>query len=104
MSFEARRDPRRGLEVSVIIRDGILRRGDEFNTPTASGKIKILENFLGKPEDELLPCAPALIIGFESIPKVGEIFEVGAEREASGTGRRENIFHKRPNVPVIRST
>jgi translation initiation factor IF-2 len=82
--LEARRDPRRGVEVAIIIKDGTLRRGDALHTPTANGKVKILENFLGKTEAELEPCAPALIVGFESLPKVGEVFQVGACKEASG--------------------
>ena len=81
--LEVRRDPRRGVEVAIIIKEGTLRRGDELNTPTATGKIKILENFLGKTEQALEPSAPALVIGFESLPKVGEIFQVGAIKEGS---------------------
>jgi len=80
--LEARRDPRRGIEVSVIVRDGILHRGDTISTPSASGKIKILENFLEKTVDQLEPSAPALIIGFENIPKIGEVFTVGAHGAA----------------------
>jgi len=94
--LEARRDPRRGLEVSLIIKNGILKRGDELNTPTASGKVKILENFLDKAEDELLPSAPALVIGFDSLPKVGEVFEVGAGRESSGVKTSGKHISKAP--------
>ena len=46
-------------------------------TASASGKVKILEDFLGKTVSEFEPSAPALIIGFEKIPKVGEEFAVG---------------------------
>ena len=94
--LEARRDPRRGLEVSVILKDGILHRGDELRTPTASGKIKILENFLGRVEERLEPCAPALIIGFDSIPKVGEIFTVGDYQEAHTAKAAERHVSEAP--------
>ena len=40
-------------------------------------KSKILEDFLGKTVSQLTPSAPALIIGLEKIPKVGEEFAVG---------------------------
>jgi translation initiation factor IF-2 len=92
--LEARRDPRRGIEASVIIKNGVLKRGDTIATPTANGKVKILENFLEKTVNELEPSAPAIVIGFESLPKVGELFSVGAagatqpvraiERQVSG--------------------
>lgn len=72
--LEARRDARRGIEVSAIVKNGILKRGKEIYTATAGGKMKILENFLGKPVDALEPSAPARIIGFEKLPQVGEMF------------------------------
>ena len=81
--LEARRDPRRGIEASVIVKNGTLRRGDPVRTPTSGGKVKILEDFLGKAASELAPSAPAVIIGFEKLPKVGEEFAVGELREAA---------------------
>ena len=75
--LEARRDSRRGIEASVILKNGTLRRGDPVHTARAQGKVKILENFLGKPVLELEPSAPAVIIGFETLPVVGEEFWVG---------------------------
>ncbi len=75
--LEVRRDPRRGVEVSVIVKNGTLRRGDVIHTPSASGKVKILEDFTGKVVNELIPSAPALVIGFDDLPKIGEQFTVG---------------------------
>jgi translation initiation factor IF-2 len=75
--LEAKRDPKRGIEASVIVKNGTLLRGDAVRTPSASGKVKILEDFLGKAVSELEPSAPAIIIGFETIPKVGEEFATG---------------------------
>lgn len=70
----SRLDPRKGIVVGVIIKNGILRRGELIATPTAKGKVKMLSNFLGENVSELLPSAPALIIGFETLPHVGEEF------------------------------
>ena len=75
--LEAKMDPRRGLEATVIIKNGILKQGDEIATKSAKGKVKILENFLGEKAKELAPSSPALIIGFETLPQVGEEFKVG---------------------------
>ncbi len=46
--LEAKRDPKRGIEATVIVKNGTLTRGDTIATHTASGKVKILEDFLGK--------------------------------------------------------
>jgi translation initiation factor IF-2 len=84
--LEAKRDPKRGIEATVIIKNGMLSRGDAVHTRTASGKVKILEDFLGNAASELEPSAPAVIIGFEKIPQVGEEFAVGELTEGAAQG------------------
>jgi translation initiation factor IF-2 len=80
---EALLDNRRGIVVSVIVEDGTLKLGDYIATTTAGGKIKSLENFLGERTDSLEPSAPALILGFESLPQIGEEFQTGETALAS---------------------
>ena len=75
--IESRIDSSRGISASVIIKNGILKIGDEIATPSAKGKIRILENFLGERIDQLNPSAPALILGFETLPQIGEEFISG---------------------------
>ncbi len=75
--LEAKVDPRRGMEVTAIVKNGTLRQGDDIVTASASGKVKILEDFLGEKSKELSPSSPALIIGFENLPQVGEEFTSG---------------------------
>lgn len=75
--IESKMDSRRGLTVMAIVENGILKIGDSISTKTASGKVKILENFLGERVEELAPSSPALILGFDSLPEVGEKWQVG---------------------------
>ena len=75
--IESQKEPKRGIIAHLILRDGILRQGDNIKTLTASGKIKILEDFLGQSVKVLEPSAPASIIGFEDIPSSGEEFITG---------------------------
>ena len=77
--IEVSHSKNRGIETSVIVKDGILRSGDFIATPSASGKILILENFLNKKISEIKPSSPALIVGFEKAPSVGEEFQAGAK-------------------------
>jgi translation initiation factor IF-2 len=72
--LEAHHDSKRGITVTVIIKDGKVKRGDPISTPSAFGKIKILEDFMGRPVNELFPSSPARIVGFEKLPLVGEEF------------------------------
>lgn len=81
--LETKNDPRRGSEASVIIRDGALVRGGAIYTQTTKGKIKVLEDFLGNSADKLEPSSPALVIGFEKLPRAGEFFSAEPVTEAA---------------------
>ena len=75
--IEAQKDPRRGTVAHLIVKDGALRQGDQIKTASTSGKVKILEDFLGNSVKELLPSAPASVVGFDDIPASGEEFVTG---------------------------
>lgn len=79
--LSARLDPRRGIVAGGVIRGGKIAPGMHIATGSASGKIRVLEDFTGKTQKELVPSAPCAIVGFESLPKIGEIFSVGTEAE-----------------------
>jgi len=98
--LEAKRDPQRGIEAAVIVKNGTLHRGDAVATASCGGKVKILENFLGKAATELAPSAPAVIIGFDCIPKVGEEFVAGAAAEAKTATKADAIATGAGNTPA----
>lgn len=75
--LEAKLDKQRGIMATGIVKNGTLKIGKNIETPSAGGKIKLLEDFLGKRADKLEPSAPVVIMGFESLPKVGEKFISG---------------------------
>lgn len=79
--LETRLDRRRGMEASVIVKNGTLRFGDLIGTRTVKGKVKMLEDFQGKSARMLEPSAPALVVGFSELPQVGEEFVTGPEVE-----------------------
>ncbi len=72
--LSSRLDPRRGILVNAILKNGTLETGQIITTGTAKGKIKILENFEGRQIKNLEPSAPVLISGFEKLPQTGEEF------------------------------
>ena len=72
---EAHIEPRRGLVSTLIVQEGTLKKGDIIVSPSSSGKVKILENFQGKPIKEAIPSMPIIVIGFDTLPKVGEEFK-----------------------------
>ena len=97
--IEAQLDNRRGVAVSVIVKDGTLRLSENIATASARGKIKSLENFLGKKVDVLEPSAPALVLGFESLPRTGEEFLTGETAIASG----QVLMSAVPKSPAVKA-
>jgi len=80
--IEAYLDSRRGPTATLLIRDGVLEIGDIVGTNSTFGKIKILEDFQENPIKKALPSMPAIVIGFEKVPQVGEKFRVFTDIEA----------------------
>ncbi|HQA96166.1 MAG TPA: GTP-binding protein, partial [Candidatus Colwellbacteria bacterium] len=75
--IECRKDPRQGNIATVIVKNGVLKPGIVIKTLTADGKIKILEDYAGRTAEGLKPSSPALVIGFNNLPQIGEEFVVG---------------------------
>src|SRR3989344_2913532 len=80
--IEAKTDSSLGNIAIAIVKNGILKVDDQIATPTAIGKIKILENFLSKKVKKLEPSAPALISKFNNLPQIGEEFIAGHDIDA----------------------
>ncbi len=79
--LETTKDPQRGILAGCIILDGKVKVGDYIITSSSYGKIKAMETSFGKKIDIAYPSKPVLILGFESLPKVGEVFKIGEKEE-----------------------
>ena len=60
--LESLKDMKKGVVAYLILKNGTLKEGDEIATPSARGKIKTLDNFLGERTKSLVPSAPASIL------------------------------------------
>ncbi|MEX1013839.1 MAG: translation initiation factor IF-2 [Candidatus Paceibacterota bacterium] len=85
------RDSQKGIMVGGIIKDGVLKKGDEIFTASAEGKVKMIENSDGEKSDSFSPSSPVLIFGFNSLPSIGEEFSVGSKPEAIKKEEIEDI-------------
>ncbi len=76
--IESHLDKSRGPLATVIVNTGTLRVGDILGSGGVPGKVKVLLDAHGKKLNEAEPSCPALIAGFDSMPKVGDILQVFA--------------------------
>jgi translation initiation factor IF-2 len=81
--IEGQLDPKRGTSATMIVTNGALQSGSFVVSGTSFAPVRIMENFLGKNITEAGASEPVLIVGFNSIPKVGATFvTVPSKKEA----------------------
>jgi translation initiation factor IF-2 len=79
--IESHLDRKRGPVATLLAQNGILKKGDCVLAGSAFAKIKLLENFEGKPVDEIFPSSASRVLGWEALPQVGERFQAGPEEK-----------------------
>ena len=115
--IEANCDPKRGISATAIIKDGTLRAGMFVACGQAIVNTRIMENFQGKTIKEASFSSPIRLVGFESMPEVGSIFQsFETKKEAENyvakvksgllDNKKEEIKEIRTNktIPIIIKT
>jgi translation initiation factor IF-2 len=69
--LEAEKDPRRGVVVSIIVKNGTLKIGDMISAGEVNGKVRGLFDEARKPIREVGPSGSAEVIGLAALPEVG---------------------------------
>ena len=65
-----------GPQGTVIIKEGRLRVGDNFVAGITYGRVKRMKNEWGEQLKEALPSVPVEVLGFQDLPKAGDLLEV----------------------------
>lgn len=76
--IETKLDPKRGSLVSAIVKSGTLHVGDMVGTPSVSCKVRAFFNDQGVSISTATPGMPVQILGFPTLPAVGEIIVPGS--------------------------
>ncbi|MFH1611716.1 MAG: translation initiation factor IF-2 [bacterium] len=93
---ESYQDDRKGPTATVIVKEGILKTKDIIGTNTAFGKIKSLADFQLNSIDEASTSTPAVIIGFNQVPQVGEQFKIFDSIEEAEEYTKKELSKKEP--------
>ena len=73
--IEVNLDSKRGIQATLIVKNGTIKKGMTVAVEDASCPARIMENFLGKPINEATFSSPIRLIGFNKIPEIGAKFE-----------------------------
>lgn len=114
--LESHLDPKKGVAATLVIKDGTLKKGLFVATSEALAPVRIMESFLGENISEASFSNPIRLVGWNVMPKVGEIFKafktkkeaeafiissklIGKNPDRSENGAREQ--NRKTIVPVI---
>ena len=99
--IESYMDQLKGPVATVIVEKGVLKVKDIIATDLAMAKIKSLENFQRKPMEKASPAQPAIVLGFQAVPGVGEKFRTYASMEEAEEKLKRELQKRAVNTSVI---
>ena len=74
--IEAEVDRNRGTMTTLLVMNGTMKRGDTIVAGTSYGRIKAMFDSAGNPVQVALPSTPVAVLGLDSPPAPGVLFEV----------------------------
>ncbi len=74
--LEAELDRGRGPVATVLVRNGTLNVGDHFICGSVFGRVRAMFDDRGEPLRSAEPSMPVEVLGLESLPEVGDTFQV----------------------------
>jgi translation initiation factor IF-2 len=74
--IEAQLDKRTGPVATVLVQNGTLRVGDNILIGSVSGRVRALVDDLGKRVKVAAPATPVEVLGLNSVPNAGDLFEI----------------------------
>lgn len=93
--IESKMDPKKGVVATLVITDGILRKGMFVVAEGAMTPVRAIENFLGKPLESATFSSPILLSGWTVVPNVGaEFIALENKKEAETMAGQANLVKK----------
>jgi translation initiation factor IF-2 len=74
--LEAKLDKGRGPVATVLVQNGTLNVSDSFIVGAVTGKVRAMFDYRGKPIRSVGPSVPVEVLGLESVPQAGDLFQV----------------------------
>jgi translation initiation factor IF-2 len=81
--LEAHLDPQKGPVATVLVKTGTLKEGQDVIAGGTYGRVRRMEDFVGRKITEATPSTPISLIGLHSTPNSNDIVQVVSRREES---------------------
>ncbi len=90
--LESNRDIQKGISATCIIKNGIIEKGMFVVSGVASAPVRMMENYLGKPLQKASFSSPVKIIGWDTLPQVGDAFVACSEQKGAREMCQKNLL------------
>ncbi len=94
--IEAHASAKRGIAATLIVKEGTIAAGGFVVAGPSYAPMRIMENFLGEPIREAGAGRPVGIVGFSSLPRVGNEFYTVANKKEAETAATQAIEEASP--------
>jgi translation initiation factor IF-2 len=81
--IEAEVDKSKGTMATLLVMNGTMKRGDAIIAGTSYGRIKAMFDPAGKPVKRAAPSTPVAVLGLDSPPAPGVMFEVASNEKTA---------------------
>jgi len=99
--IESRLDQKKGWSGTVIVKNGVLKKGSYLVCGAAFTPTRIMENSRGEAINEASFGSPVRIIGWSTMPPVGEPVEAFKTKKAAEEAARLHAERSRTNLPQM---
>lgn len=97
--IESRMDRGRGVVATILVQNGTLKVGDTFVAGVYSGRVRAMFDERENRIDHVGPSKPALVLGFDGSPEVGDQFVVlDDEREAREIAQKRHQIQREQSL------
>ncbi len=74
--LEARKTDDRGVVATILVQNGTLKKGDVILAGKGYGRVRSMNDDLGKSTDAAGPATPVELMGLVDVPDAGDVFQV----------------------------
>ncbi|GAB4395931.1 MAG: translation initiation factor IF-2 [Microscillaceae bacterium] len=101
--IEASLDKGRGYVATVLVQTGTLKVGDVILAGSHYGRVKAMNNHLGKRLKKAGPATPVQVLGLNGAPQAGDILKaMDSEREAREIANKREQILREQNIRATR--
>jgi translation initiation factor IF-2 len=101
--IEAEVDRAKGVVATLLVQNGTIEQGDIIVAGRAYGRLRALFDHRARKLRRAGPSTPVLVMGFNEVPKVGEVFTTySSDREARAVVEERKIKDQTPIMSATR--